>query len=363
MKKAALVVIVLWLAVLLVVGFTDAKAQPTTYYNVGFYWARGYDQPTIDSAFVIFCDGSSGADDSCLRMPYDTTRYAGRQDTLGFMVHLNTTTISKSINPFLQMCIFPSNRRTLQPPYICDVQYVTHLIHAADSARAVNVSVSLDSAQLADLIDAIIAGIGGGTGTEPQRIYVLDTSQAPDALVHSARVQVRNNGLTVVMAIRSTLSSGFVDVMLDTASGANAYKMSADLPGFMFTDSAWYTLVKGTGQETDTIKAYTFNPVLPGSADSITLVFYLPGQEWQVKVAPLAQEEGQADTSGVLLLPYPLYGNPDINNVASVQVLRSNACDPVMPYQITVYRKSDKQQLLKINEYYTPDDSVAYVEW
>jgi hypothetical protein len=110
-----------------------------------------------------------------------------------------------------------------------------------------------------------------------------------------------------------------------------------------FQESAYQLVTQASPGGKDTIWVYAGVLPAPVGADSITLVMYLPGQEWIMKVTPLPQEEGTRDTGGTLVLPYPKYGNPDINGVASVAVLRSTACNPNMPYEITVIRSSDKK--------------------
>jgi hypothetical protein len=203
-KEARWAIAVLVAAVLIVGAFAaTSKAQPLTHYIVKFRFDRGDDQPTIDSAFAVFTDGSSGANDSGLRVPYDTLRYAGRKDSLTFVVAIAVATISKSINPSVMLCVFPSNRRTLQPAYICDEKQITHLIHSVDTSRvSLGAVATVDTAAIArsvwdndivTLATRTVTSSASGTGVYSDSIRVLRRSDST-AVGAGATIWLRPNG-------------------------------------------------------------------------------------------------------------------------------------------------------------------------
>lgn len=226
----------------------------------------------------------------------------------------------------------------------------------------IDVPIVVRSVYLVDSLQQDCGGAGGGggncggTGLNQVRLYARDTTN--NVNVPGMELQVYASDLVTLEGQAVTNATGYFDFSLNDGT----YYVRANTGPLYIMETANDTVVV-SGATQDTVEIYAFSPMLPGTSDSITLVVYLPGPEWNAKVTPMPRAEGTRDTSGILIVPYPVYGKPDVNGIAQVKVLRSEACNPEMPYEIVVFRVSDKRQLLKIPEYTTPNSTSATVDW
>lgn len=361
MRTGPLIAFGLLLAFFLTVGIVcgPVHAQPLTHYTETFRFERGYDQPTLDSAFAVLFDGSVAADTG-IRVAYDTARYEGRQDSLTFMVFVPATTISKVRNPSLMMCVFPSNRRTLQPPYICETKSVTHMVHSADTARqSPGVSVTLDSADIQQIIDALSAACGGGTGVNAVRIYVRDTTN--DVMINGIWALIYNSDQVTLEGQGTTNGFGYYDFALNDGT----YLGRVNTPPGYLQETAHDTIVV-SGVTQDTVELFSFMPTLPPAGDDSCILIILtdvPYARAQIVLHGLAQADRTKpirDTAGVWLdpgevRPWPVDSNGD--GIIQISLARTSATRPKAGYDISIYNDHN-EVMAAFKDYQIPDSTT-----
>lgn len=198
-----------------------------------------------------------------------------------------------------------------------------------------------------------------GSGSEPVRLFVIDTSATPDTKINGAEIFVRNNPRTLVMGYGTTATGGFVDFQLDTATAAH-YQVAVDLPGFIFRDSAWTGLSVPGGAQVDTLRGWTFSVTPASGADSCALAIYTDAPYCeaffnidQPKSGPLR------DTSGVYLFKGEIRAeDSDGDGIITQTLIRGAATMPNCTYHIVVKTTSDKI-LAEWNKYKVPSSSSA----
>jgi len=208
------------------------------------------------------------------------------------------------------------------------------------------------------IVGLVVVVVGSGSGAYQDTIRVVDTSAVVDDTLTNVRVVVADYSRTR-KADLTIDGSGVGIANLDNE--ALTFRVNAN---WYFQEAGVDSIVAPAKDTAFTLYVYNLSVLAPGSSDSTTLVLYLPNQSYRVRVTPLLQEEGHADTSGLLISNEPVYGSPAaVTFAAEVTVLRSTSATPPLPYEIVVYHKDTQAQLVKLTRYFTDDTAVSVVTW
>jgi hypothetical protein len=255
---------------------------------------------------------------------------------------------------------------------------ITPIIYALNQVDTVlrGVTASFDSADatfLADTVDTRLSaahsltsadwsatGAGAsGSGAYLCTLLVIDTSQAPDDTLANFNVQVLDYSRTP----KAWPNTGADN--LKAVVELNNENLTFLAQGNWYFQEAGSDSVAFPAKDTNlTILVYKFAALTPGTVDSTILVFNLPGVDWRVSIKPLLSGQGHLDSANRFILNETLYGKPNaVTFVAQVAVLRSTAADPAVKYELKVYHKDDKRELLNLDNYITPDAVSTVVTW
>jgi hypothetical protein len=207
---------------------------------------------------------------------------------------------------------------------------------------------------LAGRIDQKISAVAGATnfGSEPWRVHVVDTTGGVNTLVNGAKVSVWNNGLSSMYGIGYTGTSGYVYFAADSASGTNSYRVSASLPGLLFSDSAYYTMSKSLGAEVDTIFCYRMSISVPTGSDSCNVLIFT--NDPNAVAYATSKEANFQDTSGVALSPTVPAAPAGLDGTIQLRLPRTAATRQGSKWQIEV-RDGYDRQMLKVDDYEVPN--------
>jgi len=248
------------------------------------------------------------------------------------------------------------------------IKYVDSVRYVDSLDQVISASASIDYDTLAGIVnDTLTAQHGsgawtsgsGGAGAYICSVLVVDTSGTDDTLTN---VYVTVKDYSGTQKGRLSTGSAGDEAVFGLDNEALTFTVSAN---WYFHESGWDSIAYPASDTNITVQVYDFAPTAPGSADSVTLVFNLPTTDWWVRITPLIQEEGQVDDSGNIIRDDPpVYAQPNASTlIAQARVLRSGSTTPTMPYEILVYHKDTKRQILKLPRYMAPDSTTHTVAW
>jgi len=329
------------MAVFLVVGLVDnAHAQPTTNYEVGTCFSRGFDSWTIDTCFFILFDGTIAADTG-IAVTIDTAQYAGRTDSLCFSVHLNATTINKARNPWgLFIADLSDGRR------IHDRVDFSHVIHAVDTARESFATATVDY----DSIAALIAAGAAGSGSEPVILYVIDSTN--DAIVPYAKIVVRSADTSSIEGILAATVGGFAAFSLDSLA---SYPVDVAASGF-YMQTAYQLVTVPVGGFTDTLYVYARSFTPPAGGDSCAVVIFTNDAGATAHIS-IIETDGNQDTSGVALTTHVEVAAADAFGTIQFSLPRTASTRQKTQWRIDV-RDGFNKVMLSVPKYTVPNQAI-----